>query len=1020
MKENTEKAADQTPVGAVMIVGGGIAGIQAALDLGNSGFFVYLVERSSAIGGKMGQLDKTFPTNDCSMCMLAPKLNECARHPNIQILASTEIRELTGRAGRFAATLNQRPRYVDPDKCTACATCTAYCPVVIKDAYNQGLSVTKALHIDYPQAIPAAFHIDPTACLFLTRRECKQCEQVCRAEAIDFDQQETELKVEIGAVILSPGLAPFDPRIKGTYGYGRFPNVVTSVEFERILSATGPFQGHVRRPSDGGEPEKIAWIQCVGSRDPSIGRGYCSSVCCMYAIKEAMLAKEHVSHDMDTAIFYIDVRTPGKDFEKFYNRAREEAGIRFVKSRIDTIAQDEETKDLILRYTSQASKRVEERFQMVVLSVGLGTSGEVINLAERLGIDLNRYNFATTSNFDPVGTSRPGIYVCGAFQQPKDIPQSVIEASASAGAVSAALSAARHSLTRVHAYPDEKNVASEQPRVGVFVCHCGINIGGVVRVPEIAQYAKSLPDVVWASDELFACSADVQEKIKSVIKEQGLNRVVVASCSPRTHEPLFRETLREAGLNKYLFEMANIRDQCSWVHTHDPDRATEKVKDLLRMAVAKARFIEPLPEPKVPVSKSCLVVGGGVAGMVSALNLAGQGYEAHLVERDDRLGGQARRLYRTWQGQEVQPYVEGLIRRVEEHPSVGVYLNSHVTEVSGFVGNFRSTVTDDQGRQTIIPHGATILASGGEAYKPTEYLYGKHPQVYLALELDREMFNDPARFEDVDTAVFVQCVGSREPSRPYCSKVCCTHSIDSALKLKDLNPDMNVYILYRDIRTYGCREDVYRKARSKGVAFVPYALEEKPRVESDNGRLKVMVKDQVLRCDLEIEADVLTLASAIIPSPGNRALSKLCKVSLNQEDFFMEAHVKLRPVDFATDGIFLAGLAHYPKPIEETIAQAQAAAARAGALLSKDAIVTEGIVAQVDEEACRGCSLCADLCPFEAIKIVETAQGRKAQVIDVACKGCGVCAATCYRHAINVNTFTDRQIAAQMRAFLGE
>jgi len=1020
MKENTEKAAEQTPVGAVMIVGGGIAGIQAALDLANSGFFVYLVERSSAIGGKMGQLDKTFPTNDCSMCMLAPKLNECDRHPNIQILASTEIRELTGRAGRFVATLNQRPRYVDPDKCTACATCTAYCPVVIKDAYNQGLSVTKALHIDYPQAIPAAFHIDPTACLFLTRRECKQCEQVCRAEAIDFDQQETELKVEIGAVILSPGLAPFDPRIKGTYGYGRFPNVVTSVEFERILSATGPFQGHVRRPSDGGEPGKIAWIQCVGSRDPSIGRGYCSSVCCMYAIKEAMLAKEHVSHDMDTAIFYIDVRTPGKDFEKFYNRAREEAGIRFVKSRIDTIAQDEETKDLIIRYTNQASKRVEERFQMVVLSVGLGTSGEVINLAERLGIDLNRYNFAATSNFDPVGTSRPGIYVCGAFQQPKDIPQSVIEASASAGAVSAALSAARHSLTRVHVYPDEKNVASEQPRVGVFVCHCGINIGGVVRVPEIAQYAKSLPDVVWASDELFACSADVQEKIKTVIKEQGLNRVVVASCSPRTHEPLFRETLREAGLNKYLFEMANIRDQCSWVHTHDPDRATEKVKDLLRMAVAKARFIEPLPEPKVPVSKSCLVVGGGVAGMVSTLNLAGQGYEAHLVERDDRLGGQARRLYRTWQGQEVQPFVEGLIRRVEGHPAIQVYLNSHVTEGSGFVGNFRSTVTDNQGRHTIVQHGATILASGGEAYKPTEYLYGKHPQVYLALDLDREMFNNPARFEDVDTAVFVQCVGSREPSRPYCSKVCCTHSIDSALKLKDLNPEMNVYILYRDIRTYGCREDVYRKARSKGVAFVPYTLEKKPRVESDNGRLKVTVRDQVLHCDLEIEADVLTLASAIIPSRGNRALSKLCKVSLNQEDFFMEAHVKLRPVDFATDGIFLAGLAHYPKPLEETIAQAQAAAARAGALLSKDAIVTEGIVAQVDEEACRGCSLCADLCPFEAIKVVETAQGRKAQVIDVACKGCGVCAATCYRHAINVNNFTDRQIAAQVRAFLGD
>jgi len=1002
-----------------MVVGGGIAGIQAALDLANSGFFVYLVESASAIGGKMGQLDKTFPTNDCSMCMLAPKLNECDRHPNIQILASTTVQNLEGEAGHFIATVLQRPRYVDPHKCTSCSTCSAYCPVVIKDGYNEGLSTTQALHIDYPQAIPAAFHVDPSACLFLTRQECKQCERVCKAQAIDFDQQEALLELEIGAAVLATGFEQFDPTTKGTYGYGQFPNVVTSMEFERILSATGPFQGHVRRPSDGNEPKKIAWIQCVGSRDPSIGRGYCSSVCCMYAIKEAMLAKEHAPYELDTAVFYMDIRSHGKDFEKFYDRARQEMGIRFVRSRIDTVTQDDNTNDLLVQYTDETSKRVREAFDLLVLSVGLGTSHQVQGLATQLGIALDHYHFGATTSFTPVLTSRPGIYICGAFQGPKDIPQSVMEASATAGAISAALSGSRHSLTKVPSYPEEKNVASEAPRIGVFVCHCGINIGGVVRVSEVAEYAKTLPNVVWTSDELFACSADVQDKIKGAINDHGLNRVVVASCSPRTHEPLFRETLREAGLNKYLFEMANIRDQCSWVHMQDPEQATRKAKDLVRMAAARASLIRPLAEPRVPVTKSCLVVGGGVAGMTSALNLAEQGYVAHLVERYDRLGGQARRLHRTWKGEEVRPYLEKLMGAIKEHPSVHVHLQGTVTAVSGFVGNFVSTVVDHEGNETEVDHGAAILASGGQAYEPQEYLYKEDTNVYLALELDREMLKDPNKFKEMNTAVFIQCVGSREPARPYCSKVCCTHSIESALRLKGLNPDMDVYILYRDIRTYGAREDLYREARSRGIAFLRYTLEEKPRVEHHNGKLRVSVKDQALGCYVETEADIVTLASAIVPSTDNDTLSRLYKVSRNQEGFFLEAHVKLRPVDFATDGVFLAGLSHYPKPIEETIAQAQAAAARAGALLSQDSIVTEGVIATVDEDACRGCGLCVALCPFEALQIVDTPNGRKVQPIDVACKGCGVCAATCYRHAISVDGFTDSQLASQVKAFLG-
>ncbi len=1016
----TEATSPLNPSGAVMVLGAGIAGVQAALDLADLGFRVHLIERGPAIGGKMAQLDKTFPTNDCSMCILSPKLIECERNTNIEIITLAEIKEIQGEAGRFKVSLIKKPRYIDEDLCTNCGQCSLYCPSLVPDPYNEGMSGVRNLHIHFPQAIPAVPYIDPTRCLFLSEGVCHICASACQRKAIDLNQQEESRELDVGAVILALGFEPFDPRLKPTYGYGKFPDVVTSMEFERILSATGPSNGHIRRPSDGREPEKIAWIQCVGSRDPSVGRGYCSSVCCMYAIKEAMLAKEHATHELDTAIFYIDIRSHGKDFEKFYNRAKEETGIRFVKSRVDTILQDAETGDPLIRYVDAAGRRVRETFDMVVLSVGIGVSQQAVELSKRLGVDLDQYGFAVTSSLKPVSSSRPGIYVCGTFQGCKDIPQSVMEASASAGAASAALASGRSTMTEVHTYPEEIDVEDEEPRIGVFVCHCGINIGGVVNVPEVKKYARSLPHVVHVDENLFSCSQDTQVEIKEAIKEHHLNRFVVASCTPRTHEGLFRETLREAGLNQYLFEMANIRDQCSWVHMHEPDKATEKAKDLVRMAVAKAGLIQPLSEPTVPVTKVGLVVGGGAVGMTCGLNLAEQGYEVHLVEREGVLGGQALRLRETRKRELVRPYLEDLIKRVHGHAGIHVHTQSVVKEVGGFVGNFESTISNADGKDVVVKHGVTILATGAQPYRPVEYLYGEDPRVFLSLDLDEEMTKDSERFKKTETAVFIQCVGSREPERPYCSRVCCTHSILSALQLKAINPGMEVYVLYRDdIRSYGQREDIYREARNKGVSFIRYSLGHKPKVERKNGKLRVTVTDQALQCPLEIEADILTLASAIVPSAGSEALSKLYKVPINQEGFFLEAHVKLRPVEFSTDGIYLAGLAHYPKPIGQSVAEAKAAAAKAAALLSKDSIVTQGIIAQVNEALCQGCSLCVELCPFRAIKIVETGNGRKAQVIDVACKGCGVCAATCYRHAIGINAFTDEQLGSQVRAFLG-
>ena len=1025
MKDNMKKTEapilSNDPIGAVMVVGGGIAGVQASLDLAALGFKVYMVERGPAIGGKMAQLDKTFPTNDCSMCILSPKLIECQRNANIEIITLAEVQEIQGEPGRFKVSVTKKPRYVSEDLCTNCGQCSLYCPLLIPDLYNEGMSGVRNLHIHFAQAIPAVPYIDPAQCLFMTEGVCHICTSACQRNAIDFGQQEELLELDVGAVILALGFEPFDPQMKPSYGYGRFPNVVTSMEFERILSATGPFQGHVRRPSDGKEPDKIAWIQCVGSRDPSIGRGYCSSVCCMYAMKEAMLAKEHATHELDTAMFYIDIRSHGKDFEKFYERAKQEAAIRFVRSRISTILQDDETGDLLIPYVDQSGRRVQEAFDMVVLSVGIGISQQAVDLSKRVGVGLDQYGFAITGSLKPVSSSRPGIYVCGAFQGCKDIPQSVMEASASAGSVAAALAQARNTLTEAHSYPEERDVEGEEPRIGVFVCHCGINIGGVVNVPEVKEYARNLPHVVHVDENLFSCSQDTQVEIKDVIKEHKLNRFVVASCTPRTHEALFRETLREAGLNQYLFEMANIRDQCSWVHMHEPDKATEKAKDLVRMAVAKAGLIQPLTEPTVPVTKAGLVIGGGAVGMTSALNLAEQGYDVHLVEREKDLGGQALKLRETRKREQVRPYLEDLTMKVHDHPRIHLHTQSTIKEVGGFVGNFESTVSHADGNEVVVKHGVTIVATGAEAYKPSEYLYGDDPRVFLSLDLDKEITENGKRFNEAQTAVFIQCVGSREPERPYCSRVCCSHSMISALKLKALNPGMDVYILYRDdIRTYGQREDIYREARKKGVAFIRYSLEDKPRVEQENGKLKITVTDQMLQCQVEMEADILTLASAIVPSADNEVLSRLLKVPMNQEGFLLEAHVKLRPAEFATDGIYLAGLAHYPKPIGQSIAEAKAAAAKAGALLCHDTIVTQAVIAWVDEALCRGCSLCVELCPFGAIRIVDTENGRKAQVIDVACKGCGVCAATCYRHAIGINSFTDDQISSQVKAFLDQ
>jgi heterodisulfide reductase subunit A-like polyferredoxin len=1321
----SQPAPFEHPIGAVLVVGGGIGGIQTSLDLAESGFKVYLLEKSISIGGTMAQLDKTFPTNDCSMCIMSPKLVDAGRHRNIQILTNAKVEKVEGSPGHFKVLVHKKARSVTIEDCKACGDCVKVCPVKIPNDYEQGLVTRAAIYQLFAQAMPSAYGIEKrgvppcrAACplhvnaqgyvalisvgkfkeaLALVRdklpfprilayacshpceweckrveedrpipicylkkflvenvdeaelemtlpqengkkvaiigagpaglmaahdlrrmgyhvtlfdaqdrmggllangfpsyrlpkhvvekdlaiiekmgieiqlgkrigrdvtsddlrksfdaifvatgvsgtdfmmqafkglkktrwgtiqvhpisletslqgvfaggdvatgpgtiigsmaqgrkaaisidrfirgedlysgrefegshstplgsqlpyalreeretppdmvkpvepvltmeeamaeaqrclqcagcSECLECVKACEAKAIHHDMKDEHLEIEVGSIILSPGFDEFQASLKTEYGYGRFPNVVSSIEFERFLSASGPFKGQILRPSDNKHPHKVAWIQCVGSRDPHIGKGYCSSVCCMYATKEAVIAKEHAP-EMEATIFFMDMRAYGKDFDKYIERAKKDYHVRYIRSRVSNLREDPDTHNLLINYETEDGQMVSEEFDLVVLSVGLEPARDHDEIAKVFGIDLNPYGFAKTSTFTPLQTSRSGVFVSGAFSGPKDVPETVAQGSAAAAEASSLLSDSRGTLVTEKEYVPETNVNYEGPRIGAFICHCGINIGGVVNVPAVVEYARTLPYVVYATDNLYTCSQDTQETIKKIIKENNLNRIFVASCTPRTHEPLFQDTIREAGLNRYLFEMANIRDQCSWVHMHHPDEATQKAKDLVRMAIAKTALLEPLPTQTVEMTQKALVIGGGLAGMTAARKIAQAGFEVTLVEKEKELGGKARKIYHTLEGLDVQAYLESLISEVEKDPRIHLYKGATIEKVDGFVGSFKTTVRTDN-ETSEISHGVVIVASGADEYRPKEFFFGQDSRITTQMEFEKEMVIRPDFIRSLKNVVMIQCVGSRNDERPYCSRICCSEAVKNALTLKSLNPETNVYVLYRDIRTYGFKEDYYEKARESGVLFIRYDEEKEPCVERGEDGLRVIVHEPILHDDLSIETDLLVLSPGIVSPQENERLSQMLKVPLNADGFFLEAHMKLRPVDFATEGVFLAGLAHSPKSIDETLSQANAAVARALTYLSKTQLETIGTISEVDEKRCVGCGLCETVCPYQAIEIVtkRTVVGEKqvAQVNKALCKGCGVCAASCRSGSINLKGFTHEEVVAQI------
>ena len=1315
-----------TPVGAVLVNGAGIAGIQASLDLANSGFRVYLVEKASAVGGKMATLDKTFPTNDCSMCIISPKLVEVGRHPNIKLIPNAELTALEGTAGTFTAKVRCDPRYVNTDLCTGCGACVEKCPIELPSEFEQGLSKRKAIYKLYPQAIPNTFSITKRgtapcrkACpanisvqgyvaltqvgkfeeaLALVRRdnpfpgitglacprpceractrkevdhaiqiralkhflyeheakqkgkitfpepvpaknqkvavvgggpsgltaacflrlqgypvdlfeagervggslnklsekvvspevrqaeidailalgvkthlnskmtkeeilgklsleyqaillatgpaprpkkgeeeeassgtaekddlsgifrefdpvtlqtdlgsvfvcgemalgkkpfihsigsgkeaaisidrilqrqnlregrdlperigrptaeemetvntetllnpvekgkveaeesarleadrclacgvccECYQCVEACQAGAIAHEDKEKILDLQVGSVILSPGFETMPGNLKSEFGYGVYPNVITSIEFERLLSASGPTAGHVQRPGDGKDPRRIAWIQCVGSRDTSCNRDYCSSVCCMYATKEAVIAREH-DPDIEATVFFIDLRAFGKGFDDYVTQAEKKHGVRYVRAMVSKVYEDSETENLELRFVDEEGAIRSEEFDLVVLSVGLQIDEKVKEQAKLIGVDVDPFGFTQKPTFDPLATSRSGVFTCGVFNGPKDIPETVSDASGAAACASGILSRARGTMLEEEIFPTEIPVEpGQETRIGVFVCHCGINISAIVDVKAVAAYAKTLPGVVYANNMLYACSQDNQENLREIINEHRLNRVVVASCSPRTHEPLFQDTLQQTGLNKYLFDMANIRDQCSWVHRTDNERATQKAMRLTRMAVANVTQSAPLNESEIQIRSELLVVGGGLAGMIAAKEAAQQGFPVFLVEKEEELGGNLKTLRRTAEGDDVQAFLNEIRQEVLRTPDIQVLTGAMVVNHTGYLGNYTTEVMTSAGTARTLEHGAVVVATGGREARPDLYGLGTEDNVLTQSDLERRLQDEPDKLKGIESVLMVQCAGSRDEERPYCSRICCNQAIKNARTLKALRPNVRVDILYRDVRSYGLSELNYLAARKEGINFIRYDPEDNPLdIVLENGKAKVTLKDVSLQSRVQLQGDLLVL-SVGIDAEENEELATQLKTPRNEAGFFIEAHAKLRPVDFASDGLYLAGLAHYPKSIPETISQAKAAVARAATILSKESLRLSGIVSYVNPEHCAVCLTCVRACPYGVPFVNEE---HTAEINPALCHGCGICVAECPAKTITLRHYTHGQILAKIEA----
>jgi heterodisulfide reductase subunit A len=1004
MSENNESQRSE----AVLVVGAGISGMQSALLMAEVGYKVYLLDSAPGIGGSMHLLDRTFPTDSCGLCLMLPgraaycPTIECDLHRNIDILPYAEVVDVAGDPGDFTVTVRHKPRYVRVNLCNNCGLCAAVCPVERPDRYEGNLDKHRAIYRPPTRAIPSAYVIDMGYCT-----HCGKCVEVCPTEAIELEMDQRRSEVRVGAVILSPGFEPFDARLKGEYGFGHYDNVLTSIQFERIVSLSGSTRADIVRPSDGQVPQRIAFIQCVGSRDESIGRGYCSSVCCRYTAKQIAVAKR-LQPDLDVTVFFMDIRAHGKDFDEYFDAVEALPGVTYRRCMVSSVHQYQKTRNLCLRYVVEDGSFQEEDFDLVVLSVGFAPPLGVRQLGKSLGIELNPYGFCMTHTFSPHRSTKPGLFVSGAFREPKDIPDAVVEASAVA-ADAASLLGNLSPVEEVEEVVKEQDISGEWPHVGVFLCDCRGEIGEVIDLEAVAVHVRELLDVAVVQALDNACLSGGLAQIGQTVAERELNRVVVAGCASRLYQSAFERMMREAGLNPGLLERVNLRGECAWVHTSTGDGrvATTKAMELVEMAVASTRLSQPQPpQPAGAVAQRALVIGGGLAGMTAALSLVQMGYEADLVEQSAELGGQLRELQYTLEENDPATYLRSLMEEVEGHEQIHIYRESRVEAVSGVAGQYQTTIVLPNEEKEVLLHGVIIVATGGHEVRPTEYLYGQDPRVITQRELEKLLAEDA---ELPDSMVMIHCVGSREPQRPYCSRVCCTKAITNAIKVKERNPQARIFALYREIRSFGFREDYYRQARDTGVVFLRYELPDKPQVSADEAGLTVRTKDPITGEEIVIHAQMLVLNTGIEPN-DNQGLAEILGVPLDKNGFFQEEYPKTRPLDFTRRGIFMGGLAHSPRSVDETIAQAKGAAIRAATLLARRRLATVPFAVRVDPQLCAACGQCIEICPFGARSL--TSDALYAQVSEVLCQGCGACVAACPNKASQAYNWTPAQIIA--------
>jgi len=1020
--------------GSVLVIGGGIAGIQASLDLTELGFKVYLIEKSPSIGGRMAQLDKTFPTNDCSLCILAPKMVEVFRNPNIELMTYHEVQKVSGKPGNFVVEVLKKPRYIDETKCKGCGDCATKCPKIeTPNIFDMNLGKRKSIYIPFPQAVPPVYLIDPELCLKLTKGVCGVCEKICEAEAIDYEQKPQEINLNVGAIVVATGYDALGEELTSRWGYN-YKNVVSALEYERMLSASGPFDGQILRPSDEMEPEIIAFIQCAGSRDLREGVPYCSSVCCMYTAKEAIITKEH-SENSKCFVFRHDVRAYGKNFYEFTQRAQEEYGVKYFQTKVSRIIEDPETNDLVIHYEDLKTGEFKDfHANLVVLATPLVPSAGTKELANVLNIELDEYNFfKEKSYFDKSLSSKEGIFLAGFCQGPMDIPETVADASGVASHVATMLNSFKFTETKeeIIEIPEKIVKETDKPRLGVLICHCGINIGKYIDIPQVIERIKTLPDVYFCEDNLYSCSSDSQERIKEVIKEYNLNRFIVASCTPRTHEQLFQETCQEAGLNKYLFEMVNIRDQCSWVHMTEKDHATEKAIDLIRMGVAKSRLLKAQEEAKLKITQTALVIGGGISGMTAALNIANQGFKAYLIEKDEYLGGNLKYLNMLYPTQEdASILLNETIEKVNKNKNIQVFLSSNLKHINGYIGNYNVSLRDSDNKIHELKIGTIIVATGGQELKPNEffnYTYTNH-NVITQLQLEQKLKDeDQSWLGKLNHITTLLCVNARqEKGITYCSNICCESAIKNINILKEVKQDLKLIVLYRDIQMAKKEFERYYRERRKDAIFLRYDLDNPPMIKEINGgasKFEIKVFDTNLQDNIKFNTDLIVLSTPMVPPDNLDNLASMLKVPLDSNGFFLEAHVKLRPLDFATDGIFLCGCAHWPKNIQDSISQANGAAGRACRFLSAEEITTSGLIAEVDQELCIGCGTCEEVCSYNAIEIINVLKEyeevslpiKKSTVNSGLCKGCGTCAVNCQVGAISIKHYDFEQINAMIR-----